>query len=373
MHRAYNRGLSCLTVGGVKDTYWFLYKRLDKKYYPPNIPRYTQADADTQAAEYMDFVVGGTDGKVTIGDMWKRKKVGGLQAMDEGQNDHWTFGRIACVGDSAHKVTANAGTGGNLCLEGAAAVTNSLYKLLHSKKDTSSYQNGSTKHQNGSTKEKKTSTQKPDFKAVETALRAYHDGRKVRAKEQVKGANAFTRIEDFYTLKDEMFAKYFAPNSGGLLMDLFSDGLVGATKFDFLPVPEKALGVNMPYNANYGITKGEALWKRAFFALPLLGVFYLARRVLVLDMPEKLGPLMVETFTEGVVRDGVAGVSLRMMYTGWQALDNFMLPFVAAFTPSMAGLGGGEHTFHLTTLASTLPNISRDSADCFSWIGCKES
>ncbi|KAH9219751.1 BcBOA8 protein [Leptodontidium sp. 2 PMI_412] len=275
MHRAYNRGLSCLTVGGVKDTYWFLYKRLDKKYYPPNIPRYTQADADTQAAEYMDFVVGGTDGKVTIGDMWKRKKVGGLQAMDEGQNDHWTFGRIACVGDSAHKVTANAGTGGNLCLEGAAAVTNSL------------------------TKEKKTSTQKPDFKAVETALRAYHDGRKVRAKEQVKGANAFTRIEDFYTLKDEMFAKYFAPNSGGLLMDLFSDGLVGATKFDFLPVPEKALGVNMPYNVNYGITKGEALWKRAFFALPLLGVFYLARRVLVLDMPEKLGPLMVETFTEG--------------------------------------------------------------------------
>ncbi|KAH7348538.1 hypothetical protein BKA65DRAFT_594347 [Rhexocercosporidium sp. MPI-PUGE-AT-0058] len=339
MHRAYNRGLSCLTVGGVNVTYWFLYKRLDKKYYPPNIPRYTQADADAQAAEYMDFVVGGTDGKVTIGDMWKRKKVGGLQAMDEGHNDHWTFGRIACVGDSAHKVTANAGTGGNLCLEGVAAVTNSLYKLLHDQNGSFLRQNGSAKRQNGSMKDK-SSKQKPDFKAVEAALKAYHDGRKVRAKEQVNKANEFTRIEDFYTLKDEMFAKYFAPYIRDLLVDLFSDGVVGATKFDFLPPPKGESGANMPYNPKYGITKEEALWKRAFFALPLLGVFYIAWQVLVLGMPEKSGPLMVESFSEGRIKDGVSSVSLKTVFTGKQALDNFLLPFVAAFTPSMAGLGG---------------------------------
>lgn len=357
MHRAYNRGIAALTVGGINDTYWFLYKRLDKKYYAPDIPRYTQADADAQAAEYMDFVVGGTDGMVTIGDLWKRKRVGGLQVMDEGHKDVWTHGRIACVGDSAHKVTANAGAGGNLCLEGAAAVTNSLFQLLNDKKYSSAHQNrngtaqnGSAKYRNGSTKEKKPTNQKPDFKAVEAALKAYHDGRKERAKIQVKGANDFTRIEDFRTLKDEFFAKYLAPNSGLMLMDLFSSGFVGATKFDFLPVPKKTSGILMPYNPKYGATKGEALWKRVLFALPLLGVFYLARKVLFLEMAGRLGPLMIDAFGQGKVVDGVSSVGLRTVFTGREGLDGFMMPFIAAFTPSMAGLGGCKSHRHFLQL-----------------------
>ncbi|KAL2064309.1 hypothetical protein VTL71DRAFT_4803 [Oculimacula yallundae] len=340
LHRAYSRDLACLTIGGIDDTYWFLYKRLDKKYFAPDIPRFTQADADAQAAEHMDFVIGGTDGKVTFGDMWKRKKVGGLQSMDEGHNEHWTFGRIACVGDAVHKVTANSGLGGNMCLEGAAAVTNSLYKLLHSQKNTSTYRNGTAKLQNGDTKESKFTKPRPDLKAVEETLKAYHDGCKDRIEKAVKGANDYTRIETFRTFKDEMFAKYVAPAMGSLLNDLFSDGLVGGPKFDFLPVPKQSLGVGMPWNPKYGATKHEAMWKRALYALPLLGVFWVARNVLVFELPNKLGPVVMKSFADGAISDGASSVSLRTVYTGKEAVDSFMLPFIAGFTPSLAGLGG---------------------------------
>ena len=314
---------------------WFFYRRLDKKHNYPDIPRYTQADAAAQAGEYSDFIVGGTDRNVTLGDLWKTKKIGGLQSMDEATIETWTHGRIACVGDSAHKVTANSGYGGNICLESAATVTNSLYKLLHSPKETSEYQNGSAKH-------KKVPNSKPDFRAVEAALKAYRDNRIARSREQIKSANEYTRIEDFRTIKERIFAKYIAPNLYMPLVDMFSDGVVGAPGLDFLPPKKATIGISMPFNPNYGITTYDALWKRAFFALPLLALFFLARQVMTIELGDKLGPLFEEALSAGAVKDGASIVPLRAVYTGWEGLDTFMMPLITAFTPSIAGLGGGK-------------------------------
>ncbi|CZT48721.1 uncharacterized protein RSE6_09463 [Rhynchosporium secalis] len=210
----------------------------DKKILQPHI-----------STEHVDFVVGGTDGKVTLSDLWKRKKVGGLQGMDGGHHEHWTFGRIACFGDFVHKVTANAGTGGNMCIEGAAAVTN---------------------------------------------------------------------------------------------MDIFSDGMVGGPKFDFLPTPRISLGVGMPWNRCYGVTKHESLWRRAPRALPLLGVFYVSRSVLIYELPNKLSSLLVQCFKGGVIANGLSSTLLRTVFTGREALDTFMMPFLAAFTPGLAFKNHGE-------------------------------
>ncbi|CZS93253.1 uncharacterized protein RAG0_03624 [Rhynchosporium agropyri] len=250
--------------------------RLDKKYTAPDIPRFEQADADAQATEHVDFVVRGTDGKVTLSDLWKRKKVGGLQCMDGGHHEHWTFGRIACFGDFVHKVTANA-----------------LVELFDGQKSSSESQNGNAKHQNGSTKQKLSAKARAEFKAVEEALQGYHDGCKDRIKEAVKGAKAFTRIETFATFFNEMFVKYIGPAMGDLLMDIFSVGMVSGPKFDFLPTPKKSLGC----------------------------------------------------FKGGVVANGLLSALLRTVFTGREALVTFMMPFLAAFTPSMAGLGGSGLAF----------------------------
>jgi len=255
--------------------------------------------------------------------------------MDEATIETWVHGRIACVGDSAHKVTANSGYGGNICLESAAAVTNSLYKLLHSTKDNPA-------HQNGSAKEKNAPNRKPDFKAVEAALKAYRDNRIARSREQIKSANDYTRIEDFRTIKERIFAKYIAPNLYMPLVDMFSDGVVGAPGLDFLPPKKATIGISMPFNPKYGITTYEALWKRAFFALPLLGLFFLARQVMTIELGGKLGPLFEEALSAGAVKDGASIVQLRAVYTGLEGLDTFMMPLITAFTPSIAGLGGGE-------------------------------
>ncbi|XMA20192.1 hypothetical protein WAI453_012983 [Rhynchosporium graminicola] len=295
--------------------------------------------------EHVDFVVGGTDGKVTLSDLWKRKKVGGLQCMDGGHHEHWTFGRIACFGDFVHKVTANAGTVGNMCLEDAAAVTNALVKLFDGQKSSSQYQNGNAKHQNGSTKQKVSAKARAEFKAVEEALKGYQDGCKDRIKEAVKGANAFTRIETFATFFDEMFVKYIGPAMGDLLMDIFSDGMVGGPKFEFLPTPKISLGVGMPWNRYYGVTKHESLWRRALRALPLLGMFYVSSSVLIYELPNKLSSLVVHCFKGGVIANGLLSALLRTVFTGREALVTFMMPFLAAFTPSMAGLGGSGLAF----------------------------
>ncbi|KAH7395488.1 hypothetical protein BKA64DRAFT_60351 [Cadophora sp. MPI-SDFR-AT-0126] len=96
----------------------------------------------------------------------------------------------------------------------------------------------------------------------------------------------------------------------------------------------------MPNNPKYGMATSEASWKRALFALPLLGVFYLARQVMTVEVGSKFVPFFIESLTTGVVKDGLTSVPLRTMFTGWQPLDNFLMPLIAAFTPSVAGLGG---------------------------------
>lgn len=249
--------------------------------------------------------------------------------MDEGHFENWTWGRVACVGDSVHKVTANAGTGGNLCLEGAAALTNSLHELLSKSQNTTH------------TGKSKPAKQKPDFAAVQAALEAYHSSRKDRAKEQVKGANEFTRFEDFSTLKEELLCKYFMPHSGSLFLDKFSNGLIGATKLDFLPPPKASLGVNMPWNPNYGVTKEDSVLKRAVMAAPLLVIFYFAR-LLIREMAGKIGPLIVEGVERGWILDAGVQVPVREVYTGLKGLDGFVGLFVACFTPAIAGLDGSK-------------------------------
>jgi hypothetical protein len=80
---------------------WFIFAKLDKKYYAPNLPRYSQKDADAFAEPYMDYSI--TE-RVLFRDVWNHRIVCGLAPQEEYLAERWTWNRIVCVGDAIRKV-----------------------------------------------------------------------------------------------------------------------------------------------------------------------------------------------------------------------------------------------------------------------------
>ena len=109
-----------MIIGSKGKIFWFIFERLDKTYKTPNIPRYSRKDTDDFAAKFFDQDI--TSG-VKFGDIWKNMTSSSLVPLEEAQLKRWTFGRMACVGDSVHKMTPNLGAGGNAAIECEDSVT----------------------------------------------------------------------------------------------------------------------------------------------------------------------------------------------------------------------------------------------------------
>jgi hypothetical protein len=317
LHRAYDKGFSFMTIGGKGATYFFVFKRLPKRYFAPNIPRYTSSEAESFAQQFQDYPISGT---IKFGSIWEKRKSFCLVATEEAHNETWCWGRIACIGDSIHKVTPNAGAGGNMAIESAAALANSLYSLVHNH-----------------TNEK----QKIQLPEITRALEAYHNSRKDRVKLLTSDANNFTRIEAFHTLKDTLTAKYLLPNAADYLIDSWSGTLVGAIKLDFLPAPKTSLEVTMPYDLERGIGKGESIWKRILRSLPLLGI-WCAAWMSARAVKKGLLPFLKASVSKGFIEEGGVRLAIRETFTGLEGFDAVMKYFVACFMPSLAGLSYSE-------------------------------
>ncbi|PYI26764.1 FAD/NAD(P)-binding domain-containing protein [Aspergillus indologenus CBS 114.80] len=127
VHNVYHQDHSALAATGVPGlVFWFLFIRTPITR-TPNCPRYTDADADALAHEYGHVAPGPG---YTIRDLWTARVKGSLVSLEEGIVSQWSHGRVLLLGDAAHKVTPNAGFGGNLALEGVAHLTNALVALL---------------------------------------------------------------------------------------------------------------------------------------------------------------------------------------------------------------------------------------------------
>jgi len=301
IHRAYNKGFSFLVIGGKTFTYFFAFKKLDKRHYASDIPRFSKDDAEKQAQAFAGSEVAGG---VSFSECWKRRTISNLVPIEEAQNEHWVWGRFVCVGDSIAKVTPNAGYGGNAAIESAAVIANCLHKLLNTNKPSASI----------------------NQKEISATLEEYHNIRKERAEILIKEGNNFTRLEAFDTTFHRLLALYFLPNAHDLMIDSLGNGVIGASKLDFLPAPKRTQGINMPFNASKGIGKSEPIWKRIIFALPLLAIAWAANTAFNM------------TIARYVAHDPIGSVPMRTTFTGFAPLDNFVSPLVGAFTPSMAGL-----------------------------------
>lgn len=306
-----------MTIGGVNTTYFFVFEKLAKRYFAPDIPKYSKSDTDKFAASYGDHIVGGT-GTTTFREVYEKRKTSCLVSTEEAYNETWTFGRLTCVGDSIHKMTPNSGAGGNASIESAAAIANSLYELVHTNK-----------------------YEKADYASVSAALQSFHDVRKDRVKHITKESNDFTRIEALNTIKERLMVLFFLPNAGDFLIDAWASTLVGAVKLDYLPKPKKSIGTLMPFNPDRGFGKEESLTKRILWALPLLMLWWVGSTLLG-ECSTKMGPILETVMTKPWIEDISGRVPVKEVFTGIGSIDGFVKQFVAAFTPSMAGLGHSE-------------------------------
>jgi hypothetical protein len=103
LYRTYGEDVSFLTAVGKQDqVFWFIFQKMDRKYTVPNIPRFTNEDAQAQAEKLFSRQI--TD-RVTFQDIWEQRKSCHLAPLEEALFTKWTWGRLACVGDSAHKVS----------------------------------------------------------------------------------------------------------------------------------------------------------------------------------------------------------------------------------------------------------------------------
>lgn len=114
VHVNYKVDISTMIIGSKGRVFWFIFKRLDKVYTMPSIPRYTKLDAEMFASQYHNKPI---TPDVCFGDIWEKRTSYTLVATEEAQLKRWSWGRITCIGDSAHKMTPNLGHGGNAAIE----------------------------------------------------------------------------------------------------------------------------------------------------------------------------------------------------------------------------------------------------------------
>ncbi|PVH89546.1 BcBOA8 protein [Cadophora sp. DSE1049] len=246
-HRTYAEGISTLSfVGEGGRMYWFLFTKLDKRYFGKEIPKYTKADMEKAVKAFLKVHM--TE-SITWDQIWETRTFANMTCVEESKNENWTADRFACLGDAIHKMTPNLGAGGNAAIESAAALANSLANLP---KHTLSLQE------------------------IRYALQTFYEKRNERANNTCDTANDLTRLEAMSNLGYKLTALYGVPALGDFLVDLTCDAMVGAELLTALPAPAQSLTATMPWDPNSGVGKHESKWRRALWGLPILMVLYAA-------------------------------------------------------------------------------------------------
>ena len=215
-------------------------------------------------------------------------------------------------------MTPNIGQGGNAAIESAAALSNSLKRLL----SNATYE-------------------QPSFEEVTHSLRSFQKIREVRAKGTFEISNKMTRVEALKGLPERMLALYISPYTGDWFGNLASHGCVGAEKLEYLPDTERSFKATMPFNRNYGVGHEESHLYRAMVALPILGMGYLCHIAMgsVISQDGVLSQL-TSALANGNLDFGSAKTYtlLPTYYGGLTWLDNIWRIPIIAFSPSVLNI-----------------------------------
>ena len=105
MSVTYGIGKTIQIVTQPDATFFLVYRKLEKPVTGTARSHYTQQDADDEAAIFADSPV--TE-DVLFKDVYDKRLRSQLVNLEEVVFEHWHYGRLAIVGDAAHKVNFHA-------------------------------------------------------------------------------------------------------------------------------------------------------------------------------------------------------------------------------------------------------------------------
>jgi hypothetical protein len=228
-------------------------EKLNQQYQAPHVPKYTDEDAQEYAMRSLNKQLVSDTVDIKVGDFWGRRQKWALVALEEGYLNHWSWGRIVCIGDSVHKVgiqhaiplvfvsltsqfTPESGQGANQAIETAAALANHLERMLHD-----------------------CSRKLPDLAAVQKCLTSFEAKRQCRSRPVVEQTNLHVR---FFTYSNSLFRflfKYVQPIFHDIAANISNHRHIGAERLEFLAVPSQSLSGIMAFNPTQGIGLFESL------------------------------------------------------------------------------------------------------------------
>ncbi|CAI6099010.1 unnamed protein product [Clonostachys chloroleuca] len=184
----------------------------------PNRLRFTDEDVQAEANKILDYPISDT---LVFGDIWKTRVRGQLVSLEEGILSHWSYGRIVLCGDAIHKVTPNAGLGGNMAMESAVVLANEIFAAIQ-------------RHPN----------KKPSDEEVRLAFKRYHEIRTPRVKELFDVSWLLTRLQAYdgwgwYVVQRWILPLIFMKGAKQLAATM-----AGAPVLSFIPFKQRSGKVN---------------------------------------------------------------------------------------------------------------------------------
>ncbi|RAL03305.1 FAD-dependent monooxygenase spyC [Aspergillus ibericus CBS 121593] len=212
---AFQDGLSIITIIG-KDgrAFWFVIKKLDRKYTYPQTIRFNDEAAARLCEGVADVqLMAG----LTFAQVWKTRLVSSMTMLEENVFHTWHCGRVVCIGDSVHKMTPNIGQGANMAIEDAAVLANLLHKKLgHGEVEGLS------------------------DAGVNALLHEFHSIRYSRVKSIYIASRYLVRLQARDGLLNKLLGRYCIPYAPDIPAVIGSRSIRGSPSIDFLPLPARS-------------------------------------------------------------------------------------------------------------------------------------
>lgn len=112
----------------------------------------------------------------------------------------------------------------------------------------------------------------PPLEEIRRVLTTYESSRRFRANQMVQMAGHHTRLEALATPKDRFLARHVLCRLGDALADANCYAMVGATRFESLPLPARSFAATMPFDPQVGLGHRESKLWRSVCAIPLVGL-----------------------------------------------------------------------------------------------------
>jgi hypothetical protein len=180
----------------------------------------------------------------------------------------------------------------------------------------------------------------PSIDHIRFALAEYQQSRQFRVKNICDAAYFAMRVETLATLKHWCIAFFVLPRSRDYLIDRHCNAMVGATKLDFLPIPETSLGGTISFDATRGAGQKDSQARRALRALPLLALLFAAPYIArdVFPFTEGLSVssrLAIDNRSFMRLFDAIKGIDKHLSLEGGpdQTLGSPTIKFMADFAP----------------------------------------